>query len=76
MNNILQHFATAFFELHLQGDATRRAYLDLVPDPSTAVFSIDADGTPRPDHTYWTGFARRTAAGLLLEHREAGRGER
>lgn len=73
MNNILQHFATAFFDLHLKGRADRRAFLDLVPDPSTAVFSLNADGTPRPDHTYWRGFARRTATGLQLEHRDAGR---
>jgi predicted dienelactone hydrolase len=73
MNNILQHFATAFFELHLKGERDRRAYFDLVPDPSTAVFALNPDGTPRPEHTYWKGFARRTAVGLLLEHREEGR---
>jgi len=72
MNNILQHFATAFFEWHLKDRTERRRYLDVVPDPSTAVFSMN-DGAPNPDHTYWPGFARRTATGLLLERREAGR---
>jgi predicted dienelactone hydrolase len=28
MNNILDHFATAWFELHLKGNAARAAYLD------------------------------------------------
>lgn len=29
MNNIADHFATAFFDLHLKGDATRQAFLEL-----------------------------------------------
>jgi len=28
MNNILQHFATAYFDLHLKGDEGKRAYMD------------------------------------------------
>ena len=28
MNNILDHFATAFFALHLKGEADKQAYLD------------------------------------------------
>jgi len=54
MNNILDHFATAFFELHLNGDQGRRAYLDLVPHGKDAVS--------------WKGFKRGTAVGLILEH--------
>jgi len=30
MNNITQHFATAFMDLHLKGDSEKAAYLDLV----------------------------------------------
>ena len=29
MNNVAQHFATAFFDLHLKGDPDRRSYLEL-----------------------------------------------
>jgi len=28
MNNILDHFATAFFALHLKGEVDKQAYLD------------------------------------------------
>jgi predicted dienelactone hydrolase len=44
MNNILDHFATAYFDLHLKGDAEKKAYLDVAPSalwkgfkPRTAV---------------------------------------
>ena len=32
MNNILDHFATAFFEWHLKGDDTRRSYFERTPN--------------------------------------------
>lgn len=54
MNNILQHFATAFFEWHLKGDMSRRAYFDLSTDDKGGV--------------NWKGFKPRTAVGLTLEH--------
>ena len=74
MNNILDHFATAFFELHLKGAQDRRAYLDLVPNGKDAVFAVDRNGTPTAAHTYWKGFKRGTAVGLVFEHlRPAGR---
>ena len=53
MNNILQHFATAFFDLHLKGEREKQAFLDLAPNGK--------DGT-------WKGFKRGTAVGLMLEH--------
>jgi predicted dienelactone hydrolase len=53
MNNILQHFATAFFDVHLKGDREKQAFLDLAPN--------GRDGT-------WKGFKRGTAVGLVLEH--------
>jgi predicted dienelactone hydrolase len=31
MNNILDHFATAYFDLYLKGEQDKKAYLDLVP---------------------------------------------
>ena len=72
MNNILQHFATAFLSMHLKGDATMRAYLDVVPKGSDGVYSVERDGTPKADYTYWKGFKQRTAAGLMLEHLRRG----
>jgi hypothetical protein len=67
MNNILQHFATAFLDLHLKGDAGKAEYLDLVQNAEDGVWSAEEDGTPKADNTYWKGFANRTAKGLMLE---------
>ena len=73
MNNILQHFTTAFFSLHLKGERDKEAYLDVVPNGKDAVYSIDRDGKPTAAHTYWKGFRRGTAVGLILEHATAPR---
>ena len=73
MNNILDHFATAFFDTLLKGDAAKQAYLDVIPNGKDGVFSVDKDGKATPAHTYWKGFSRRTAVGLVLEHRPASR---
>jgi hypothetical protein len=72
MNNIAQHFITAFFDLHLKGDASRRSYLDLIPEGAAGVIALDEAGTPTEDHTYWAGFAPRTAVGLRFETKNAG----
>ena len=32
------------------------------------VKALDRDGKPTPTHTYWKGFKRGTAVGLILEH--------
>ncbi|SHI82443.1 Predicted dienelactone hydrolase [Palleronia salina] len=71
MNNIAQHFATAFMDLHLKGDSAKADYLDLVENASDGVWSVDDDGTEQDDHTYWEGFPERTAVGLRFETREA-----
>ncbi len=72
MNNIVQHFVTAFFGLHLQGDEGKRAYLELVPEGRNGVWSVYGDGRPQESHTYWKGFRRGTAVGLRFEHLGAG----
>ncbi|MGE0814987.1 MAG: alpha/beta hydrolase family protein [Vicinamibacterales bacterium] len=69
MNNILQHFVTAWVDLHLLGDRSKEAYLRVVPNGRDGVWAVDRDGTPLPAHTYWKGFKRGTAVGLVLEHR-------
>jgi predicted dienelactone hydrolase len=71
MNNIFDHFATAYFGLHLKNEQDKQAYLDVVPNGKDAVYSVDRDGKPGPTHTYWKGFKRATAAALMLEHRTA-----
>jgi predicted dienelactone hydrolase len=68
MNNIFNHFATAFFGVHLNGDKDKQSFLDVVPNGKDAVWAVDRDGTPQPAHTYWKGFKRATAVGLILEH--------
>jgi predicted dienelactone hydrolase len=68
MNNILQHFAAAYFALHLKGERDKQSFFDVVPNGKDAVFSIDRDGKPTATHDYWKGFKRGTAAGLVLEH--------
>jgi hypothetical protein len=56
MNNILQHFATAFLDLHLKGVEEMRTYLDLPEDGAAA-----GEGG-------WKGFAARGAVGLRMVH--------
>ena len=68
MNNIFHHFATAYFDVYLKGDADKQAYLDVVPHGKEAVFAVDPEGKPTAAHTYWKGFKRGTAVGLILEH--------
>lgn len=72
MNNIAQHFATAFMDLHLKGDSDKAAYLDLIETAGEGVYSVDEDGKPKEDHTYWEGFKDRTAHGLRFETKTSG----
>ena len=72
MNNILDHFATAFFDLHLKGERTRRAISSSCRTAGTRSYAVDREGKPTPAHNYWKGFKRGTAVGLVLEHLPAG----
>lgn len=72
MNNITQHFATAWMDLHLKGDSAKQDYLELTPSSNDGIYSADTDGNFMEDHTYWKGFANRTAKGLHLEWLKAG----
>ncbi len=67
MNNIAQHFATAFFALHLKGDLSKRPYLELVPNAEDGIIALDEEANPTEDHSYWAGFPARTARGLRFE---------
>ena len=70
MNNIAQHFATAFLARHLRADTSMDAYLALVESSKDGNWSVETDGKPKADHTYWKGFLNRTAVGLRLESRK------
>ncbi|WP_223427933.1 alpha/beta hydrolase family protein [Tateyamaria pelophila] len=72
MNNIAQHFATAFMDIHLKGEADKAMYLDLIPSASDGLVDLNEAGQPTDDHTYWQGFAPRTAAGLHFESKPKG----
>lgn len=65
MNNISQHFVTAWLDRFLK-DKDMSGYLDLVPDANDSVWSVE-DGVEQPDHTHWAGFQNRTAKGLRFE---------
>ncbi|WP_378946543.1 alpha/beta hydrolase family protein [Paracoccus sp. R86501] len=67
MNNILQHFATAYFDLHLKGDQDKARFLDLTPASDDGVQALDDDGKPTAENTYWAGFPDRSAKGLRFE---------
>lgn len=72
MNNITQHFATGFMDLHLKADTDRAAYFDLVTKSGDGVNALDDAGKETEDHSYWKGFAPRTAAGLTFESKSKG----
>lgn len=71
MNNILQHFVTAHFDRYLKSDSAKAAFFDVVPQGKDAVYAVDREGRAMPNHTYWKGFKRGTAIGLILERKGA-----
>ncbi|WP_299889283.1 alpha/beta fold hydrolase [uncultured Ruegeria sp.] len=66
MNNISQHFVTAFLDQHLKRE-DRTAYFDLVPTAADGIWDLDDAGRPTQVHTYWEGFPNRSAHGLRIE---------
>jgi predicted dienelactone hydrolase len=79
LNQINQHFVTAFLDFTLKADRPKRKYLD-VPTPvasdgkwPVAFGALDGGalaGDGQPD--YWRGFQRRWAVGMELHHKLAG----
>ena len=67
MNNIAQHFSTVWLDRYLKQDTSKDSFLDLIPIANDGVFSVDDDGNFTESHTYWQGFADRTAKGLMFE---------
>lgn len=68
---INQHFITAFLDLTLKGDESKRAYLHVVPEISNdgqwPLPQGESSGAKFSDGTnYWKGFQRRWAVGLEM----------
>ncbi|MEM7299894.1 MAG: dienelactone hydrolase [Pseudomonadota bacterium] len=72
MNNVAQHFVTAWLGKLLRADANMDGYLDLVPNSNDSVWAKEKDGSEKPEHNHWKGFAKRTAKGLRFETLKAG----
>jgi dienelactone hydrolase len=79
LNQINQHFVTAFLDWTLKGDTAKRKYLDVptpvasdgkweVPFGTLDGGALAGDGQPE----YWRGFQRRWAKGLELRRKAAG----
>ena len=71
MNNVMDHFATAYFTYHLKGDASMLEVLNVYPDGAEATYSVK-DDVPGEAHNYWPGFAEGSAVGFKLEKLESG----
>lgn len=71
MNNIMDHFVTAYFDYHLKGDVEKLGYFELVPDGADAIYSV-RNGQETEDHTYWRGFSAGGAVGLTMEYLASG----
>lgn len=67
MNNIAQHFTTAWLGKYLKKNAEMQDYLDLVPSSNEGRWAKDQSGKEQPEHTHWNGFKNRTAKGLKFE---------
>jgi predicted dienelactone hydrolase len=66
LNNVNQHFITAFLGKHLLGNSVK--YGDYLKLP---VISNDSPRTDTSDPNYWKGFAKWTAIGMELHRRRA-----
>ena len=67
MNNVSQHFVTAWLGKHLKGNTDMGLYLKLIPNSNDGVWDKEKDGKTTSEHTHWKGFANRTAKGLIFE---------
>lgn len=67
MNNVGQHFVTAWMDVELKGNSSMRQYLDLSVNGSDGIWSVDENGAFTSDHTYWFGFPQGSAQGLRYE---------
>ena len=68
LNNITQHFITAFLGKYLNWSEELESYLDLIQKSKDGRWSTNLDGSYKSDHTYWKGFKKGKAIGLNMEH--------
>ena len=78
-----QHFITAFLDLYLKGDESRRAYLHPAVEKSNdgrwpvkqgeSTGAVYSDGAAAEGRTVWKGFQRRWDLGLEMRCYAAGR---
>ncbi|HRF95554.1 MAG TPA: hypothetical protein PLZ51_10180, partial [Aggregatilineales bacterium] len=73
INNINQHFVSAFLAQYLGGGDSSAYLKPLVENANDGVASFDESGNRTADYTYWEGFLPRTATGMTL--RAVGAGE-
>jgi hypothetical protein len=72
INAINQHFITAFLDLTLKGDQSRRAFLHVpVPHSNDGKWPVapgasDDEGAFNKGESFWPGFQRRWALGLQM----------
>lgn len=66
INNINQHFVTAFLDQYLRGVDNGLYLQPAVENANNGVVSLDDAGNRTPDYTYWEGFLPRTATGMSL----------
>lgn len=67
LNNINQHFVTAFLDYYLKGDASMWKYLHpKVENSNDGVYALNKDGTKADNFSYWPGFLPRSALGMHL----------
>jgi predicted dienelactone hydrolase len=72
------HMITAFLDLYVKGDSSRRSYIEgMTPNsddgqwPRSAPGGYDTYSSGEHDITVWKGFQRNHASGLSLENRQA-----
>ncbi|TDO94859.1 platelet-activating factor acetylhydrolase isoform II [Halanaerobium saccharolyticum] len=70
LNNIMQHFATAFMGIYIKGK-NYEEYLDLITNSNQGIWDQNQDGSFTEDHTHWIGFPKRTALGMELHFKKA-----
>lgn len=66
INNINQHFVTAFLGQYLLGQEDTSYLNPLVENANDGIVSYDESGNPGSDYSYWAGFLPRTATGMSL----------
>lgn len=66
LNNISQHFVTAWLAKYLKSESNAGSYLELIPDSNEGVYEAEG-GVFTDAHTYWRGFVDRSAKGMMFE---------